>query len=1093
MVKIRGKGDLRLIIATLYRPVQAEGAMTAYQQHKSILLQNGCTDCPRANLFLVLKEQIIQWKQDGYQIIVAGDFNEDVRSNNVKNFFAQLSMEELIIKQHGTNIPNTYINGSTPIDGIFATIGIIPQFSGYTPFTWGMYSDHRLLWVDLDMTLILGSNAPPLWKPQARRMKCENPQTIQAFNNVSLKHMTDNNIQLRMQEIEDMIVNKVSQREWGKKVEELDKIRVEGIIIADKKCRKLKMGNVQWSPEMKKLMLRIDYIQRCRLRYVMKRASNSRTLMKWFRKTDLTTPITNAAQTIEALKNEFQNYREQKKQADAKRQSFLEQLAETKADEGNFRKEKILRQLIQLEHQRSMFRKIKVALGKMRQGVTTIEAPDADGNWVLYINMDDIEKGCIEENKRRFTQASQTPPLQDKQIEILGWTANTATSQEILQTGTTDNQDLHPLIRNMIKYYKSPETIQHFTKKQTIPIEQYTHMWRRSREYTSTGVSTLHFGHFKASINDPQLANFDLWFLNLTLSTGYNLSRWQKAIDVMIPKKTNSLRVDKLRTIVLMEPDFNFFNKIIGKWVMANAEGAGSIATEQFGSRKSKSSIQHAINKQIATDTLRQDKKNFCLIMLDAKACYDRIVQPIASIALKRQGASHQMVKAMFRTISKMKRCIRTSFGDSQVFYSEGQSTFHGILQGNGAGPAIWVMMSTPMLDRLKSEGYGIKIELPDGSTLVIPAFAFVDDVDLIQELRDDEPTITQKMVRCWEESLTSTGGALVPEKCRYSVVKYEWQQNECRTIPTIDKDIQISIKGDDGSEQVIKQISNEAGELALGLKFSPTNNNKDEMEYLLDKATIWAENVRTGHLKRQEAWTCLEKTIMNTINYAMPATTLSKTQLEMIMKPILDAGLSRAGICRKMARTVVYAQRKYLGLGIKHPYITQGIRKIEALFNQSQTTTLSLIEATWLRMQNECGIGPHFLEESNTKFHQLATTGWLRSLWEFASTYDIKIRRITNGTERSFRNEKDSYIIQEVCRANKWGIKDLLKFNCCRLYLRVEMTSDILTADGKKIKHAAWNGLIDKGHTNFIPSYFEQPKPGPSAWSIWRSILRST
>jgi hypothetical protein len=41
-----------------------------------------------------------------------------------------------------------------------------------------------------------------------------------------------------------------------------------------------------------------------------------------------------------------------------------------------------------------------------------------------------------------------------------------------------------------------------------------------------------------------------------------------------------------------MEPDFNFFNKLVGKWVMENAERAGSIAPEQFGSRKTKGSMQ---------------------------------------------------------------------------------------------------------------------------------------------------------------------------------------------------------------------------------------------------------------------------------------------------------------------------------------------------------------------------------------------------------------------------------------------------------------------------------------------------------------------
>jgi hypothetical protein len=63
----------------------------------------------------------------------------------------------------------------------------------------------------------------------------------------------------------------------------------------------------------------------------------------------------------------------------------------------------------------------------------------------------------------------------------------------------------------------------------------------------------------------------------------------------------------------------------------------------------------------------------------------------------------------------------------------------------HGAGPAICVMISSPMLDRLRKEGFGIEIKLDDGKTLVIPAFAFVDDVDLIQEIKDHDWTLPQK------------------------------------------------------------------------------------------------------------------------------------------------------------------------------------------------------------------------------------------------------------------------------------------------------------------------------------------------------------
>jgi hypothetical protein len=91
------------------------------------------------------------------------------------------------------------------------------------------------------------------------------------------------------------------------------------------------------------------------------------------------------------------------------------------------------------------------------------------------------------------------------------------------------------------------------------------------------------------------------WFVEVSLTTGYSLQRWQQGIDVMIPKKTDSLKVTKLRTIVLMEPDFNCLNKLIGKRIMGNAEQFNTIAQEQLGSRKCKSSIQQALNKQLTS------------------------------------------------------------------------------------------------------------------------------------------------------------------------------------------------------------------------------------------------------------------------------------------------------------------------------------------------------------------------------------------------------------------------------------------------------------------------------------------------------------
>ena len=50
-------------------------------------------------------------------------------------------------------------------------------------------------------------------------------------------------------------------------------------------------------------------------------------------------------------------------------------------------------------------------------------------------------------------------------------------------------------------------------------------------------------------------------FLSIPLRSGYPLQAWRKGVDCTLVKKVNSYRVDKLRTIVLFEAEFNFINK----------------------------------------------------------------------------------------------------------------------------------------------------------------------------------------------------------------------------------------------------------------------------------------------------------------------------------------------------------------------------------------------------------------------------------------------------------------------------------------------------------------------------------------------------
>ena len=75
-------------------------------------------------------------------------------------------------------------------------------------------------------------------------------------------------------------------------------------------------------------------------------------------------------------------------------------------------------------------------------------------------------------------------------------------------------------------------------------------------------------------------------------------------------------------------------------------------------------------------------------------------------------GIPKEAARSMITTLAIMEHYIRTGKGDSVKSY--GGKTWvrlpHGIGQGNGAGPAIWICVSTPLFKALREEGYGMKI-----------------------------------------------------------------------------------------------------------------------------------------------------------------------------------------------------------------------------------------------------------------------------------------------------------------------------------------------------------------------------------------------
>jgi hypothetical protein len=1080
-----------LRILTLYRPVHSTNIGGVYSQHKIRLLELNNDTCPRQQLLNDLSTLLAKWFEQNDLIIVMGDFNENVLSNDLTSFFKRFDMREIVTSPHTTTPPNTYSNGRFPIDGIFASLAINPVQSGYTPVKWGTNSDHRCIWVDLSFQEIFGSPDPPLWKPSARRLKNDDPRIVTNFNKLRLEHCHSNKLLDSLISLQHGMHNGTVHLDAATvQLNLLDNIRLDGILHADRKCRKLRMGNIQWTPELQKIIFSIQYYRESWASLTHKRTVNSRTLLKLRRRAGINEAVSNSLEASIQLQAQFNALKLLKKSANTGRKQYLQELASAKAVASGKTQERVILDLTQREHIRTVFRKIKHAAGSPRIGITQVESTSPTLGTITHTSKESIEHACMHENTRRFTQAYGTPSLLPEQIDLLGWTGNSTTAQAILAGQAQNASDLHPGIVRLLPYISTPDKIMELGKISTLlSKEEFRRFWLKCREYTSSGRSGLHFGHFKASALDDHLTEVDRLFLEISMTHGIILNRWLQAIDVMIPKKANSVHVTKLRTIMLFEADWNYMNKLIGKRIMQQAEKATTIAPEQYGSRKQKSAILHATNKQLLFDIIRQKKSNVMLLILDATACYDCISIPFASISLQRIGTPHQVVKIMFETLEHMRHYIRTSFGDSSTYYMKKLHRFHGIGQGNGAGPTIWVMVSSPLLHRLRQEKYGYSLTSSvSGKSNLFSAFTFVDDNDMIQSI-DDSLSVTssaQQALDVWVDSLVTTGGSISAEKSLWSPLVHKWQNNHWSIVNNAGLHDAITVATNNSRQRLARLSPNKAA-LALGIMFSPSGQMTSHFEHLLTKCSTWAQKIRTSHLNREESFTALSTTIWKTLEYSLLSTALTEKQCNKLVSVILSAGLPKSGICRNIARAPLFSSTKFQGFGLFHPYFTQGFRKLQQLLDPTDDNTQSLVQEAVIQMAIESGLGMQFLNKNPTPFLHIITKGWISCLWEF--TYRLRLHLhspIDNLYPATYDNDE---LLMEKFQPHVTS-QELQLLNYCRLHLRILYTSDILSLTGKQIRSPIWKG-------NYMPcrhshiKWPEQPRPSKSIWNLWQRALQ--
>ena len=82
--------------------------------------------------------------------------------------------------------------------------------------------------------------------------------------------------------------------------------------------------------------------------------------------------------------------------------------------------------------------------------------------------------------------------------------------------------------------------------------ETYKDMFTKSKEYTASSPSGIHYGHYIAALDNELLISVNAIFMQVTLSLQFPLERWTNSVHCMLQKKANPY-LTKLRIIQIFE------------------------------------------------------------------------------------------------------------------------------------------------------------------------------------------------------------------------------------------------------------------------------------------------------------------------------------------------------------------------------------------------------------------------------------------------------------------------------------------------------------------------------------------------------------
>src|SRR5210317_476621 len=781
---------------------------------------------------------------------------------------------------------------------------------------------------------------------------------------------------------------------------------------AELQCRKFSNGKVPWSPRIQAMWDRI-YLLKLLLKSRQKCRVSSRKIRRLLTKTRLRNAwkLSTAGLRLR-LKEEKSSYNKAKKSSAAQwRREHIDGLL-TKARRRQWTSKKSKARFLRLRRmkQREETRRRRRARGKGYSGGLQAIHVEHDSDLPAagprtVTDRRRVEEACHRETSARYDQTRfpyPTPAMQQPLYDMFSGPNRERNYRLLLEGRLQIPEAVDSASTKFLDQCRFREGFSPLSMVVT-PADHFR-FWSKMKEDRGSEPHGLHNGHFKAALASPLLYHCDSMIRNIPLLTGFVPAQWTNLMNFAIEKKPGDFRPSKMRMIQLMNSEFQANNKKMGAASMQFAEEHHLIPAGECGARKKHQAIDLALSKRLVWDLLITQRRAAGWISNDAKSCFDRIVHWVAMLALLRFGMTWRVVATAFDTLAQSTHRVRTGFGDSSVpFFPPTSVPFQGCGQGNGAGPAIWVAVSSILISMMETMGYGFEsLTAIDQHLVSAQCFAFIDDTDVIEAAKSVNQSVVDILPRVqaaallWSKSIRTTGGSINPDKsfCWFIDHQFDLRTGRWRLLSTKDlaPSCAIHIVGLTGAEQPLRRLEPTQSERTLGVMLSPEENELAQIQHLRQIAQDWVSKFRPVHLLRRDVLPVVRTTITKSLEYPMALTTLSEATWRSIFAPVLEAILPKAGVCRHFSYDYAMAPISLQGLGVPHPFASQIFAHLDMLLRHpaNRTQTSRYLEALLQAHQLETGTSFGLLQQDYSNTAILSSETWLKRVWRQFDSLDI-------------------------------------------------------------------------------------------------------